>query len=437
MTRKSASAKFSKTVITVPRPLARRPKVLIVAHNHPRFFPGGAEIIAYDLFKALRAGGRYESFFLAGSTAADCPPRVGTPFQSPNHAPDEMIFRGSDFDYFYQSQNVAPYLHQDFREFLLESRPDVVHFHHTMRVGIEALTVVRQTLPEARIVYTLHEFILMCHRDGQMVRRHTGDLCDRATPTRCHQCFPEITPQAFKMRESFIKAHLEAVDIFVSPSHFLKQRFTEWGLPPERIAVIENGRPLVQPAPPRALAKGQNRNAFAYFGQINPYKGAMLALSAAESLLKDGFDDFRLDLFGNVEQQSDAFREVFFALIDRHRRHIRFHGKYDNADMGRLLANVDWVIVPSTWWENSPLVIQEAFMHKRPVLCSDIGGMAEKVEHERTGLHFKARSETSLAQAMQRAATESGLWQRLADNIGPRLSVEECARLYTDLYDRR
>ena len=53
------------------------------------------------------------------------------------------------------------------------------------------------------------------------------------------------------------------------------------------------------------------------------------------------------------------------------------------------MSEIDWVVVPSRWWENSPLVIQEAFMHGRPVICSGIGGMAEKVDaqRERAALH--------------------------------------------------
>jgi len=27
------------------------------------------------------------------------------------------------------------------------------------------------------------------------------------------------------------------------------------------------------------------------------------------------------------------------------------------------MKQVDWMIVPSIWWENSPIVIQEAFAH--------------------------------------------------------------------------
>ena len=67
---------------------------------------------------------------------------------------------------------------------------------------------------------------------------------------------------------------------------------------------------------------------------------------------------------------------------------VTLAGAYDHAAVPRLMAEVDWVVVPSRWWENSPLVIQEAFMHGRPVICTDIGGMKEKVTHDVNGLHF-------------------------------------------------
>src|SRR5207244_4345149 len=54
-------------------------------------------------------------------------------------------------------------------------------------------------------------------------------------------------------------------------------------------------------------------------------------------------------------------------------------GRYSRDELSRLLSHIDWVVVPSVWWENSPLVIQDAFLHERPVICSNIGGMAEKV----------------------------------------------------------
>ncbi len=69
------------------------------------------------------------------------------------------------------------------------------------------------------------------------------------------------------------------------------------------------------------------------------------------------------------------------------------------------------------------MVIQEVFMHKRPIICSDIGGMAEKVEDKVTGLHFKVRNASSLAKTMEKAIPNAPLWSNLVDNIEPRLSI--------------
>jgi glycosyltransferase involved in cell wall biosynthesis len=91
-------------------------------------------------------------------------------------------------------------------------------------------------------------------------------------------------------------------------------------------------------------------------------------------------------------------------------------------------------VVPSTWWENAPLVIQEAFYHGRPVICSNIGGMAEKVRDRVDGLHFQAGSAASLADAMLEAATTPGYWDKLAQGIVPTVAKEQAAREHLALY---
>ena len=58
---------------------------------------------------------------------------------------------------------------------------------------------------------------------------------------------------------------------------------------------------------------------------------------------------------------------------------VRFYGSYRSAELPTLMRDVDWAVVPSIWWENSPIVIQESFFHGRPLICSNVGGMAEKI----------------------------------------------------------
>jgi glycosyltransferase involved in cell wall biosynthesis len=69
-----------------------------------------------------------------------------------------------------------------------------------------------------------------------------------------------------------------------------------------------------------------------------------------------------------------------------------------------LMQQVDVTIIPSIWWENSPVVIQEAMRNRKPIICSDIGGMAEKVRDGVDGWHFPVGSALSLAALLKRLA---------------------------------
>ncbi len=413
----------------------RNQTLLIVAHNHPLFFPGGAEIVAYDLFKEIRQQPGYTPFFLAAAAGVNRKSHEGTPFQSLVDAPDEVLFWGDDYDYFYHSQKNLNCMYVDFKRFLQELQPDIIHFHHVVRIGLEAIQIARQVLPNVKIIFTIHEYLLICYRDGQMVRKHNNELCEYASPERCHQCFPEYSPQQFKMREVFIKSHLNLVDLFISPSHFLANRFMDWGIPLEKMRVLENGRQITSSAPHRVLQEGEKRNTFGYFGQINPYKGVLLLLEAVQYLVNNEFTDFHLELFGNIASGFPEFKEELFEILEDHKDNISYNGQYKQSEIPELIQEIDWVIVPSTWWENSPLVIQEVFMHKRPIICSNIGGMAEKVEHNMTGLHFRARNAVSLAKVMKNSCSDLKLWKQLVKNILPRLSIEESAKQHIELYN--
>jgi glycosyltransferase involved in cell wall biosynthesis len=92
------------------------------------------------------------------------------------------------------------------------------------------------------------------------------------------------------------------------------------------------------------------------------------------------------------------------------------------------------VITPSIWWENSPLVIQEAFAARRPVICSNIGGMAEKVEHGVSGLHFRVGSASDLAARLEEAATHPGLWGALCNGLPEPPTIQETVDVLLGVY---
>jgi len=419
---------------------SKQKRVLQICHNHPRARPGGAEVYAHELHRHLRDSSEWESIFLARSGpphSSEVAPEDGSRISPVEGERQEFLLHteGLDFDWMlgtmrrHEDPDAEDLYAEDLRRFLLTARPDVVHFQHTLFIGYDAIREVRRTLPAVPILYTLHEFLPICHNKGQMVRTFDRSLCGEASPTRCAECFPGVATEQFLRRERFIRAALELVDLFVAPSATLRERFVEWGIPPERILLEDYGR---VPAPRAATARPAPHDVLGIFGQVNPYKGVDVLLRALQVL---GPEAPPLRLHGaNLDLQEHGFRDEIAALLAA-APSVTDVGPYPPKRAAEMMAAVDWVVVPSIWWENSPLVIQEAFAAGRPVICSDIGGMAEKVADGVNGLHFRVGDPESLAATIHRAVTTPGLWERLREGIPPPHPMPAHAAVLTSAYD--
>jgi glycosyltransferase involved in cell wall biosynthesis len=272
-----------------------------------------------------------------------------------------------------------------------------------------------------------------------MVRTQNDALCLEASPRRCHGCFPNIEPREFYLRKEFVKSHFEHVDLFIAPSKFLMERYLDWGIEPSRILEEDYGRLPIEPVP--ETPKSGRRNRFGFFGQFSHYKGVTVLLHAM-TMLAESDPDIRVWMHGtNLDIQPEDFQAEFKKLLDSAGDNVIMMGRYEDKDLARLMERIDWVVVPSRWWENSPLVIQEAFAHGRPVICSDIGGMAEKVTDGVNGLHFRVGDSISLAKTMRAAVDDEGLWDKLRAGIPPVHSMAEHTRklegIYNGLIERR
>ncbi len=315
-----------------------------------------------------------------------------------------------------------------------------MHFHHFLTLGVDLISLTRKVLPAVKIVFTFHEFLAICAADGHMVRHFDKSLCDHASPVRCHQCFPSLPPEQFFLRDRWMKKHLSAVDFFTTPSRFMMKHYIDWGIDPARLSHVANvqrdwGVRAPGPEPPRV------RNRFGFFGQLVDVKGVHILLRAVEQLRNDGFTDFTVELNGDnlryasaeIRAEIDTFLELE-AAKPASERNVIFNGSYQVQQLASRMARVDWCIVPSVWWEIFGLVISEAWMFGRPVIVSNVGGPAERVRHERDGLHFEIGDPRSLAQAMHRACTEKGLWETLCAGIAPPAPRSNMVHEYLDLY---
>lgn len=415
-------------------------KVLLISLFHPELVRGGAQQICYELFLGLKnVPGVQPTLLAAVDQSVPTLYKAGARITGFDRREDEYIFLSRDYDYLWHKAG-DPLLVAAFVEFLQMIDPDVVHFHHFLLLGLDLITVVRKTLPRARIVFTFHEFLAICDAHGHMVRKTDQSLCDHASSIRCHQCFPERGPEQFFMREMWAKRHLSAVDQFTTPSRFMIEHFVRWGIPREKITQVTNGQPDYSggqlPAEPRPRP-----NRFGFFGQLVDAKGVQVILRAVQLLRAEGFDDFVIEINGdNLRYASEACRkevETFLQNEDEmpvEKRNVFMNGSYHIDQLRRRMARIDWCIVPSVWWEIFGLVISEALMFKRPVIVSNVGGPAERIRHEVDGLHFEMGDPSSLAATIRRAVTEDGLWARLVQTMGSPPSREVMVNGFMDVY---
>jgi len=410
-------------------------RVLIVSHAHPAFSIGGAEVASHALFRALDGLPGIEAHYLA-RTGHPVQRHAATPLMSLRQGPREVFAHLDGYDHEWIASTALEELDGPLAEWLQALAPDVVHVHHLIGYGAELLALLRRLLPRAVICVTFHEYLPICLNHGQMVKTRRNELCHGASPAACAACKPGWTPELVARRERFLKDHLLLADRYVSPSAFLVERYVAWGLPRERFAVIENGLAESPLAPPRPLPAGGRRARFGFFGQVTEFKGLQVLMDAVARVPEAvwGEDAALLVFGGNLENQPEGFRRRFEALMQAAGRRARFYGAYRSEELPRLMSQVDWVVMPSIWWENSPVVIQEAFHHRRPLIVSDIGGMAEKVRPGAGGLQFRTGSPEDLADRLAEALSDPTLWPRLAASCPEPTGAIDCAALHLELY---
>ncbi len=373
-------------------------RILVASHGHPAIAKGGAEIAAWRLFEELRAKADCEAWFLGcEGDVADPHARITQPFSE-----REYVYAAQGFDWF-RFANPDPLFPEAFTDLLHRLRPDVIHFHHYGRFGVEVFHIARRALPGVRIILTLHEYLAICNHFGQMVTRPHFHLCHAASPIACNRCFPDIERERFFLRRLYLQRYFAEVDHFIAPSAFLRDRYVAWGLDAARITVMENAvAPARTDLPPVTRQDKLFRAGF--FGNISALKGIAVLLEAARLLRAAKVTGIVIEIHGEYRLQPPEFQAAFLERLAKAGSNVLHAGPYDETSVDALMRRVDVVVVPSIWWENSPVVLQEAQRNGRMVVCSDIGGMAEKVRDGIDGYHFSAGDPQALASLLQRLA---------------------------------
>lgn len=364
-----------------------------------------------------------------------------------------------------------------FGEWLDRERPDVVHFQHVIKLGLGLVEEAhRRAIP---ILYTAHDFYPVCHRytllrpdlavcpdpegahacarcdlatavlnavpdigDYQM-GVPPGDLPDEAgarlagvldgDPVADGGFHPEEWDRACTDRAALDARRREVfglVDLCIVPSRFMGVQMERSGMP--RIEYLPYGIPTADLVPVAAEAPvGQGEPLrLAFIGGLSKHKGVDVLLEGFGHLMRARPGEATLDVWG---YSSDS---AYVARLARRAGEVgaRWRGAYERPDLPALLADVDVVVVPSTWYENAPIAIREALAAGRPVVASRLGALGESVRDGVDGLLFEPGDPEALAEVLERLL-DPEVVRTLAEGIEPMVTMETNANQLLARYD--
>jgi glycosyltransferase involved in cell wall biosynthesis len=200
----------------------------------------------------------------------------------------------------------------------------------------------------------------------------------------------------------------QQIDLVLAPTRFTHRMFVENGFRPEQVHFLPFGVDEDDP-----LARIQYEPAahtrFLFIGRLQPYKGAHHLLQAFNNLQTPR--GATLTIHGAADGYDDYFEQLKAQMAGNDR--IMYGGQIPPEELGRAFAEADYLLLPSLWHENSPLIILDALQSKTPVIASDIGGVSGLIEDGVNGLLFPMGDARALQQVLQRAIDDPGLAARL------------------------
>ena len=316
---------------------------------------------------------------------------------------------------------------------LARERPDLVHVQHLM--GFPASTVAQVHAAGIPVVITLHDYWFPC-ANAQLVTNYDNTIC--AGPSwwlNCAHCAlaragreddrwltpfvaPVMAARSFRLRRV-----LGAAEKIIAPTEFVRDIYAGLGMPTERVRVVSHGIEVPRyvqehPASERRHRPGQLH--IVYVGSLAWQKGLHVLVEAVNRLPEEGV---QLTIFGDLDKSPD-----YVAGLRSLARHpaIDFAGRVAHEELWPfLLEQADVAVLPTLWYEVSPLTIQEMFAAHVPLVASRIGALPEKIRDGVDGLLFPPGDVDALHRILLRLRDEPELLSRLRRQIRPTRLMEE------------
>jgi len=280
-----------------------------------------------------------------------------------------------------------------------EPRFDVAHLHNVYhQLSPSLLAPLRAA--GVPVVMTVHDYKLVCPvytltSHGQMCERCVGGHFHNAVRLRCNR--GSLAGSALVAGETWLHRRLRlwerGIDLFITPSEYLRDKLVEGGYPPGRVVAIPN---FVDPA--EFTASDQPGRHMLYLGRLSHEKGVETLIEAAAG------SDLRVLIAGDGPQRAALEQQAA-----RLRAPVEFLGHTGGQQLRDLITGARAIVVPSRWPENCPLVVLEAMASARPLVASRVGGIPELARDGEEALLVPPGDVAALRSALVRLHDDAGL----------------------------
>lgn len=438
-------------------------RILLTTHQFFPQFSGGTEVLTYSVARELIKRGHVVHIL------------TGHPGRS--NLPDEDRFDEYDFDGIHVYRFHHAYtpmggqvsmiavgydnrLGADYFDRILKSfKPDVVHFFHLNRLGTGLIErAVQAGIPR---FMTPTDFWTICPTgqlllgDGRLCAgpsAHAGncfkhfaqstqvgfvgkiaewlpttgaDLLVRLTKKGTLPAYPkQVEVMAIAGRLAVNISRLNQLNGLVAPNRFMKDLLIRHGVVPDLIAESAFGIDVISPEASERRSNHRSPLRVGFIGTLAPHKGCHVLIEAFKVLPATA--NIKLKVYGRSEDFPDYAGKL--KLRAGSHQSIEFCGTFPNSKIAQVFADIDILVVPSLWYENTPLVLYSAQAARCPVIASDLPGLAEVIQHDKNGLLFTSGSSIDLAHQLSRLINEYELLLRLSANTRP----PKCTANYVD-----
>ncbi|MEP9410023.1 MAG: glycosyltransferase family 4 protein [Candidatus Brocadia sp.] len=277
---------------------------------------------------------------------------------------------------------------------LLDDYPvDIAHLHNIYHhISPSILHVLKKR--RVPVIMTLHDYKMVCasyhlQSHGKPCEACYGGRYFMAISGRCVK--GSLVKSVLNTLEMYLHHSVldiyNNVDVFISPSRFLKDKLFEMGFKkkiihlPNYLDIEKFGEFNIDTGEGKAVRD----KSVVYFGRLSHEKGLLTLLEAAKILKDQNRDFLEIKIIGDGPMRDELEQKVRTEGIDN----VRFLGYMKGGSLYREVKKSLAVILPSEWYENNPMSVIEAFALSTPVIGARIGGIPELVKDNETGLTFQ------------------------------------------------